>query len=166
MCDWSIVILTAMLVLVTVYYALQNKRMADEMVRTRSAQVLLPVLEILLKSARRRWRVAKFSPRIDDWTQDQRNVANRLSLDLERIAYICEQRLITPELIMDGHAAVFVSSWRSLAPFIADLRAQTGQPQRDHFERFAQQCESYLAKHGRPLPGAAEAKQRGPWSSG
>jgi hypothetical protein len=145
-------ILTGVLVIITAYYAWQNRRMAQEMTKTRSAQVLLPVLEILLQSTCRRWQVVSYPTDIADWSQKQRDVANKLSLDLERVAYICERGLLDPELVMAGHAAVLVRSWRAVAPFIADLRRQTGQPQRDHFERFSKKCDEYLQQQGRPLP--------------
>src|SRR5258708_3870711 len=100
MTDWLIVGLTCVLVVVTGFYAWQNKRMVDEMTRTRSASVLLPVLEILLQCSRRRWAVRGYNMPHPLWDREQRNVANRLSMDLERIAYICEQGLLEPRFVM------------------------------------------------------------------
>ena len=151
MSDWPIVTLTGVLVAVTAYYAWQNKRMVDEMARTRSATVLLPVLDILLQSSRRRWAVRDYGPQYRLWNREQRNVANRLSMDLERIAYICEQGLLERRFVMEGHARVFVDSWTMLSEFIESLRSGSGQPQpREYFEKFARECSVYLdQKRGR-----------------
>jgi hypothetical protein len=149
MSDWPTVALTGVLVGVTAYYAWQNKRMVDEMAKTRSASVLLPVLEILLQSRRRFWEVREYLPNYGLWNQEQRNVANRLSLDLERIAYICEQGLLERRFVVEGYARLFTESWERLSGFVGSLGYSGVQPRpREHFERFAHECAEYLNQRG------------------
>jgi hypothetical protein len=70
-------------------------------------------------------------------------------MDLERIAYICEQGFLEPSFVMAGHAKVFVDSWEMLSGFIESLRSGRDQPQpREHFERFARECSVYLDQRG------------------
>lgn len=114
--------------------------------------MLLAVLDNLLRVRRIRWRVYNLPDDFSVWSQAERDLANRLSLELERIAYLCQRGLIEPDLVMGNQAAVFVTSWRKMRAYIYDLRRQSGQPQRDSLERFAAKCEEFLRERGRQAP--------------
>ncbi len=130
------------------------QRSVSEASKTRSAQVLLKIYDIMT-ALRPKWhQLYGLSGDFTSWEGSDKDVADYVCVELQRVAFLCEKRLVDSEFVMDGYAKVFVQSWEKLEGYVKSYRAQSGEPetiedgafQRKHLETFTQRCRDYLGK--------------------
>jgi hypothetical protein len=132
-----------------IWYCWETRQMVHGSKRQSDALVYLSVQSQMERVSDLLRVVKQFPDNWRGWTVEQRDQANDLSVELERVAFLASKGLVDPGLVMSSHAAVFNDSWKQLKSYIAEYRLQSGYPQREHFEEFALQCSAWLKKHGR-----------------
>jgi hypothetical protein len=158
--DWIISIATIISTITTlslVIFAFYQWKVLKEQIHVAAADHTVSVLnwiDDLMFSLRPKWhKLYLLDDNIELWSTDDRDLADHVGIELQRIAYIVEKRLVEPNIVLESYAKVFVQCWHKLKPFIIEYRISSGEPatieqgayQRKHLELFSRKCEEYLA---------------------
>jgi uncharacterized membrane protein YciS (DUF1049 family) len=129
--------------------ALALESAQKEAVKARSVTVFLEIMSIM-QDLRPEWHQVYALP--DDyrtWTSSDRELADKVSAALQRVAYLTFSGFIDPDYVIEGWHAPFINCWQKLGPFIKAYRVDCGEPaelvegriqQRRHFEQFVELC--------------------------
>lgn len=98
----------------------------------------------------------KFPNDFNYWDLKQREIADLVGVELQRISYLCIMGLVSKKVIMELQGKVFVDSWNKSEEWTKNYREEHGEPReikdgawrRKHFELFAEECKKYLIKKG------------------
>lgn len=105
------------------------------------------------------------------WSDRERDAAYRVSIRLQRLAYLARSGMISKEHLIEMWAPTFVRSWEKLEPWVKDLRLSNGEPvavedggfSRKDFELFARDCRDF---HDRLVSGRTMQETSGDPSAG
>lgn len=150
--DWAVVGLTGALVIITAYYAWQNRRMVTALRKQSDAAVYLDIQARMAVVSALRDQITRsgFPEDSSNWNEPQAQIGHSLAAELEGVSFLAVKGLVDPELVMSSHAAVFNDSWILLRPLIERHREATAYPQqREHFEVFVGSCREWLHRRGR-----------------
>lgn len=128
--------------------------------KARTASVFFELFQIL-NAPRPKWHELYQIPSDHTrWTHLQRDLADHVGTELQRVSYVCLSGFIDPNYLMEGYAKVFVNCWQKLKPFVHAYRLSSGEPaeltpgvyqQRMHLEMFAQRCYEFLEDQNRTV---------------
>lgn len=84
------------------------------------------------------------------WSSDELKAAHRVSITLQRLAYMAMSGLISDEHFSKMWGPTFISTWAKLKPYVHHLRVQNDEPMelddggysRNDFERYALHCKA------------------------
>jgi hypothetical protein len=118
--------------------------------KLRSADIYLRIDEMVKGIREDRLALYDLSNDCRKWTQEEKELAHRVTMVFQRAAFLADQRLIDEKYLIESYGQVFVDVWRNVEAFIKDYREETGEPsQRIHLERFAKKCKDKLGLYRR-----------------
>lgn len=123
------------------------RRDLQESKLSRSANMVLYVIETMNKLRDKRHRLYGLPKDHNTWNEEQEKLADHVGVKLQQVAYLAEIGLIDEKYLRENYEGVFDKSWQKLENYIKDYREATGEPsQRIHLERFAKKCRDHRKK--------------------
>ncbi len=120
----SLVVITVTVVV----YSLQlgtMRRATQAQEKAQMASLLMEIYEFMYELRPKWLRLYELSAKEPDWTkwaEEDRQIGEEVSTQLQRVAYLCEKGLIDLELIRDNWGIVFVKCWDILGGQITAYR--------------------------------------------
>lgn len=131
--DWSgvsgvadslIVVLNAILIF-SVYQAYRSVRSSEN---ARTTDILIWAISQMEEIKPDIAIVRQITRPLPRWSKAQREAAARVSVRLQRLAYMTRCKLIDPDHFRRMWAITFVDMWDHVAPWVMEVRASHGEP--------------------------------------